>query len=93
MKNTGYSEKRFDKDLLNKWLLRGAKSILTAAVLWTVAFIMGIYNDVEDLQAREKVQDHKIQTVEKKEAKTAEKVDDLHWYLIRKNDVKINKTK
>lgn len=93
MKNTDSSEKHFDRKLLNKWLARGAKSLLALFIAGIGPFILGVVNDIKDLQAHEKVQDIKIQVVEEKEIATSEKVDDLHWYLIRRKDVKINKTK
>ena len=91
MKNTDYSGKHFNKELLNVWLVRGAKSILTAGAVWTVAFVTGIYNDVQDLQANERVQEIKIESVKNKQKNISDKVDDLHWYLIRRKDVKIDK--
>jgi hypothetical protein len=80
-----------EKKFIHKWVVRGAKSILTAAIVWTVAFFTGIYNNVKDLQAYEKVQDIKIENIKSKQKSITDKVDDLHWYLIRRKDVDLNK--
>lgn len=91
MKNTDSSGKHFNRELLNVWLVRGAKVLLTAFIAGLGPFVFDIYNDVRDLQAHEKIQDVKINSVKVKQSSISTKIDDLHWYLIRKNDVKINK--
>lgn len=85
--------KKLDKDLLNTWLVRGAKAILTGAVAVTGTFIFEVYNDVVDLQANEKVQNVKIEAVIKESNDTKKKIDDLHWYFIKKNNVQVPITK
>ena len=93
MKNTDSSEKHFDRELLNRWLARGAKFLLPIFAAGLIPFIVGFVSDVRDLQAKGLVQDVKIKVIEDRQTATSDKVDDLHWYLIRRKDVKIDKKK
>lgn len=68
------------------WFKHIGKVLLGAIALGMYQAFTGAYQDFANLKANDKIQNKKISAVEKK-------VDDLHWYLIRKPGVKIPKSK
>lgn len=46
------------------------------------AFIFGLYTSVTELEARMTVIEDSEETLEKK-------IDEIHWYLIKRNNVKV----
>lgn len=76
-----------------QWFNLAAKVIFTGMVAGLGPFVFEIYSDVKDLMANDRVQDQKIKSVELKAESTAQKIDDLHWYFIKKNNVKVPNSK
>lgn len=61
-----------------------AYGILTTIITGLIVTAIGVYNDVESLKADVIQTDKAVDKMEKK-------VDDIHWFLIRKNGTIIKK--
>lgn len=94
MKNTDSKIKSSSKeDLFKQWiqkkLVLGAKFILITVATGLGPVVWGIYTDITELRSKEKLQDQKIEQVEKKNAKMGKQINDLHWHLIKSKNVKV----
>jgi len=56
--------------------------LLTPAFLAMIGFLWAFSNDYASLQARVKV-------VEKKQVSNDKKIDQMHWFLIKRNNVRV----
>ena len=59
-----------------------AVGILTVMATGGVTFIIGMYSSINSLEAR-------VDGVEDSGAKLEKQVDDIHWFLIKRNKVKV----
>ena len=100
MRNSSSSQKNSDKhsseEFIHTWLVRAAKAILTVILTGLVGIGTGIYQDVKALQTEDKLnkqtineQETKIKGLGTKLEAQAKQINDIHWFLIQRNNVKV----
>ena len=78
---------------INKWLVRGAKFLLTVLVGGMITLATTLNQTVNNIKADSQVQKEKIEENTKNIEVFKKQIDDLHWYLIRANHVKVPENK
>lgn len=74
---------------INKWLVIGAKCILTALVGGLITLGTTLNTTVSNLKAASNLQKEQVKKNTEAVSEIEKKIDDLHWYLIRANNVKV----
>ena len=75
----------------NVWIVRGAKVILTTMIGGAIPFLLSAHGEIKANRTKIAVHRSKLEELNKKSIQQSKQVDDLHWYLIRSKDVKIEK--
>lgn len=90
--NNSNSEEKFLRTLLQK----GAKVILPIIFGGIATFFWSFYRDVQGVLANDAVQDEKIiqvnkshQSLKAENKDIKNQVNEMHWYLIKRNNVKV----